>query len=310
MNTYVLASPMNNLPPDFTSAIERAFPGIGKTWLGELPGLIDAAAAKWRLTDIRPVDSLSYNFVAFALKEGKEVALKIGVPDRELLSEMAALYHFNGQGCVRLVAMDPNLHMFLVERLRPGAMLSEMKDDERTVHIACDIMERLHQSAPTGTPFIKLKEWLDGFGRLRSRFNGNTGPLPEALVQKVEELLPELYASSCPPILIHGDLHHFNILSSGEEWLAIDPKGVIGHPEYECGPFLINPWGEMTKRPDAVRITERRIAILSERLGFPRKRILDWGFCHAMLSAWWDLGPDNRTGYALEFAEMISGVKI
>jgi hypothetical protein len=53
------------------------------------------------LTDVQPVPNLSYNFVAFAKfpslfergvrGEGLNVVLKMGVPDRELKSEIAAL---------------------------------------------------------------------------------------------------------------------------------------------------------------------------------------------------------------------------
>ncbi len=44
---------------------------------------------------------------------------------------------------------------------------------------------------------------------------------------------------------MHGDFHHFNILSSERGWLVIDPKGVIGPAGYEVGPLLINPWGDL-----------------------------------------------------------------
>jgi len=35
---------------------------------------------------------------------------------------------------------------------------------------------------------------------------------------------------SALPVLLHGDLHQDNILSHGDDWLVIDPKGVIGFP--------------------------------------------------------------------------------
>jgi streptomycin 6-kinase len=31
-------------------------------------------------------------------------------------------------------------------------------------------------------------------------------------------------------VVLHADLHHFNILSSERGWIAIDPKGVTGFP--------------------------------------------------------------------------------
>jgi streptomycin 6-kinase len=300
-----------DLPTRFIKTIENTFPDEGRRWLAELPDLIQLAAKSWNLTHIIPVENLSYNFVAFAQQNEKEVVLKIGVPNRELVSEIAALNHFNGDGCVSLVKHDPDHFMFLLERLRPGEMLASLADDDLRTHIACEVMTNLWRPAPEGQPFIKLSEWFGQLKLLRPRYGGGAGPFPKDLLERAESLIPELFTTSSPPVLIHGDLHHYNILSAGENWLAIDPKGVIGHPEYECGPLLTNPIDEFLQMPDPVKITERRIAILSDRLGFSRERIRDWGLCHSVLSAWWSLTEDdNGVEYSIACAEIIAKAKI
>jgi streptomycin 6-kinase len=55
-----------------------------------------------------------------------------------------------------------------------------------------------------------------------------------------------------------------------------------------------------------MQITKRRISILSERLGFERERIREWGIAHAVLSAWWDLEDNMDWGYAMHCAEVIA----
>ena len=40
---------------------------------------------------------------------------------------------------------------------------------------------------------------------------------------------------------MHGDFHHHNLLRSQRGWLAIDPKPMLGEPEYDVPPFLWNP---------------------------------------------------------------------
>ena len=53
--------------------------------------------------------------------------------------------------------------------------------------------------------------------------------------------MSELLSSAGEPMLLHGDLHHYNILAAERQpWLAIDPKGVVGDPVYETGVFLYN----------------------------------------------------------------------
>lgn len=82
-----------NLPPEFISNIQNTFREAGYAFLEALPESIAEASAKWNLTDVQPVPTLSYNFVAFAkLKqglgdrdEGQDVVLKMGVPNHEFL---------------------------------------------------------------------------------------------------------------------------------------------------------------------------------------------------------------------------------
>jgi streptomycin 6-kinase len=296
------------LPSPFVSNIRKYF-AEGESWLSHLPTLIKMATRRWDLSEVRPVDNLSFNYVAFAKRGKEDVILKIGVINHEFFSEMTALRIFNGDGAVQLLDADEDNCMYIMERLRPGEMLVTVEDDETRTHIACDVMTRLWRYQPQGS-LIQLSDWFDGLKGLRTRFGGGTGPFPQHLVERVESLIPDLFANSSPPVLLHGDCHHFNILSSERGWLAIDPKGVIGPAGYEVGPLLMNPWGDFLDRPDPVGITERRLAILSERLGFPRERLRDWGLCHAVLSAWWDLAGDGTGGeYSIGCAEVIARAK-
>jgi streptomycin 6-kinase len=159
--------------------------------------------------------------------------------------------------------------------------------------------------------FIHLSDWFDGLKKLRAMFNGGTGPLNEKLVARAEASAKDFFTENHKPVLMHGDFHHFNILSSERGWLVIDPKGVIGPAGYEVGPFLINPWGDLLTGINQRRMTKRRIDILHEQLGFERERIREWGVAHAVLSAWWHI-EDNTGGgeFAMNFAEMIADLPL
>ncbi len=295
-----------NLPANFLHNIHNAFGEAGQRWLNELPSLLEEAAQKWDLTLGEPL-LLSYNYVCAAKRaDGSDVVLKLGVPNRELLSELNALRLFHGKGACRLLESDEERYMFLLERLRPGEMLVKLENDDERTRIAADLMQRIWQTPPKVEGFIQLSEWFAELNGLRPRYQGGTGPFPRRLVEQVESLLPGLFADSVPQILMHGDFHHFNILSSERGWLVIDPKGVIGPPGYEVGPLLTNPIPDWPHRPEAKRQTERRIAILSERLGWERETILDWGICHCLLSAWWDLTPDDSgIDYSIACADLL-----
>ena len=203
-----------NLSSDFIRTIQNTFGDDGRAWLIALPDLIDEASRRWRLTNIQPVPNLSYNFVAFAARGQENVVLKIGVPNRELTSEMSALRFFDGKGAVRLLEADEERAMFLLERLQPGEMLTTLNDDDQATHIAADVMLNLWRPAPTEGAFIQLSDWFKGFEKLRLRFEGGTGPLEKTLVERAEHSVANFFSEDYAPMLIHGDLHHYNILSS------------------------------------------------------------------------------------------------
>ena len=289
---------------------------------------MDEASARWGLTEVQPSSNLSYNFVAFAKRGNEQVVLKMGVPNSEMKSEMAALRLFNGEGACKLIDCDEEKYWMLVERLKPGVMLSTLEDDQEATHIAADLMQKIWRSpalasgasvdyGATNTflrsargEFIKLSDWFEGLKKLRPMFNGGTGPFNEKLVDRVEHSVKDFFIENHKPVLMHGDFHHFNILSSERGWLIIDPKGVIGPACYEVGPLLINPWGDLVSEKDYRGMTKRRIDILHERLGFERERIHEWGLAHAILSAWWSIEDHGDWHYALAFAEMIADLEI
>jgi streptomycin 6-kinase len=302
-----------NLPPEFVRTIEGVFGKAGKQFLANLPVLIDEAAQRWGLTDVRPSPTLSYNFVAFANRGAEQVVLKMSVPNLEAKSEVAALRLFNGEGACRLIAYDKKKCWMLLERLSPGRMLATLEDDEEATHIAADLMQKIWrplESASGLASFIQLADWFDGLKKLRSTFHGGTGPFNEKLLARVEHSVKDFFAENHTPVLMHGDFHHFNILLSERGWLIIDPKGVIGPACYEVGPLLMNPWNDLGKRKNIQPMIRRRIDILHERLGFERERLREWGLAHAILSAWWSIEDHTGADYALAFAEMIADLEL
>lgn len=297
-----------SIPHDFTSsAFARTILDLrgeaGRRWLADLPALVDECAERWSLVVAPPFPELSFNYVAPAVRaDGTPVVLKLGVPHPELTSEVAALRHYDRRGAARLLEGDEARGVLLLERLTPGTMLStrvedEAGDDAATL-IAAQVMRDLWRPPPAEASdrFTTVKRWAQGLQRLREEFDGGCGPFPRRLVEQAETLFDELLASSEAAVLLHGDLHHYNILLAGDDrWLAIDPKGVLGEPCYEVGALMRNPFG-VEEWPDLSRRLERRADILAGELGFDRQRILGWTMAQAVLSAWWSYEDSGGDG--------------
>jgi streptomycin 6-kinase len=281
-----------DLPAALCKTVAATFGKAGQQWLVDLPGLLGAAARRWELTIERPFPNLSYNYVATARRAGgQEVVLKLGVPNPELHSEATALRVFDGRGAVRLLDADPERGMLLLERLQPGHTLrsTSLLDDDQATRIAAGVMASLWRPPPENHAFVTINDWGRGFERLRARFQGGTGPFPRGMVEDAEAIYRGYQTEADKAVLLHGDLHHENILDGGDSWLAIDPKGIVGEAAYETGALLRNPISEIYDlSSNSVRL-KRRAAILGELLGFDQERILSWGFAQAVLSAWWSL---------------------
>lgn len=295
------------IPESFAQRVEGAFGKRGEVFLHALPTLIDEAVARWQLKSLRPAEHLSYNFILYARRDGAAVVLKLGVPDRELTSEIHALRAFAGRGAVRLLDGDPGRGMLLVERLKPGIQLTSVIEDAEATQIAAYVMLALLRPAPMDGGLLQLRDWFQGFQRFRTE-HGGSGPLDAALFQQAEKFAQEIMREEHRPTLIHGDLHHFNILSSGSNWVAIDPKGVVGPAAYEVGPFLMNPIGKISRRPNAAELMRNRIAILGEILGIEKERIRRCGLTHAVLSAVWSVEEGGDWKPAMEIAGLLAGL--
>ncbi len=292
-------------PPQFAQRVEGAFGERGRVFLRALPTLIKEAEIRWQLRDLRAEAKLSYNYIAYGRSGDMQVVLKVGVPDAELTSEIHALRHFAGRGAVRLIDSDAGRGMLLVERLMPGTQLTSLSNDAEATQIAAEVMLALLRPAPEDARLLQLSDWFKGFERFRLK-NGGAGPLPPALFEAAEKVGREILEEEHRPTLLHGDLHHFNILSSRGRWVAIDPKGVVGPAAYEVGPFLVNPWGEINKRPDAAEALRTRVAILGEMLGIEKQRIRRCGMTHAVLSALWSIEEGGDWRPAMECARMLA----
>jgi len=287
----------------------------GAQWLGRLPETLAACARRWSLELGRAFEPVSYNLVVAATRaDGTRAVLKVGFPGRALATEAAALRHFDGRGCARLIESDVGAGALLIERVEPGTSLvglANEAEDEEATSAAAGVMRELWRPAPERHQFPTVADWAEGFGRLRSRFGGGCGPLPEGVVAEAEALFVELLDSSGEPVLLHADLHHGNVLAAGRgRHRAIDPQGLIGEPAYEVGALLRNPLPQLFEMRRPVEVLSRRIETLAAALNLDRARVRGWGLAQAVLSAWWSI-EDHGEGWepALEFFRLLAATR-
>jgi streptomycin 6-kinase len=298
--------------PDALRATLIEMHGVeGAAWLARLPALLKSCEKRWSVRLQAPFQNLSYHYVAPATGPGgAKWVLKAGYPNPDLVAESEALQLFDGRGAVRLLQTDPDQGLLLLEQLVPGTPLTQLEDDESATSIAAQLMQQIWRPVPTQHSFPTVADWAKGLKRLRAHFNGAYGPFPPGLVERADSLFAELLASSAENMLLHGDLHHTNILSAGRQpWLAIDPKGVVGEPAYEASAFMVNPIPKLLQYANPERILRRRADQFAEALGLERARLSRWAFAQAVLSGWWSYEDHGRGWeYYIACAEILAQI--
>jgi streptomycin 6-kinase len=276
------------LPEEFVQLVRDVWGTKGQAWLARFAGERQEICERWGLTLGEPF-ALSYNYVTRAIRNtnGQPVVLKMGVPSDEFRCEVASLEYYGGRGCVSALQTDYKRCAVLLPHIFPGEMLKPLsfQNDDKATEIAASIMRQLH-AVPVQSG---LHSWptVADWGRDLVNPVHPSPHIPSDVRDHAAKLYVELCESSGPAVLLHGDLHHENILLGPNGYIAIDAKGVWGEPEYEAGALLRNPGPDIARAPDLKAVLARRLDILADETGYDRQRMKDWAFAQAVQSVVW-----------------------
>jgi streptomycin 6-kinase len=105
----------------------------GRSWIDSIPGSVEACAQAWALRLGRPYpDSCVSLVLPVERADGTPAVLKVQFPHRECEHEAVALWAWDGEGTVRLLAHDSPRHALLLERCTPGTHLRELRTSTPT----------------------------------------------------------------------------------------------------------------------------------------------------------------------------------
>ena len=259
--------------------------------------------ARWALElDGEPfVTGYSKSLLAPVRRGGIPAMLKIATDADERRGALQMVW-WTGEGAAPVLAHDREA--LLMVRLAGPRSLADMaregRDDEAT-RTLCAVADRLHALRRGGPPagLIPLRRW---FRALAPAAAAQGGVLAGALATA-----ETLFAEPQGWCVLHGDLHHANVLDGGElGWLAIDPKGLFGERAYDYANILCNPDGPTAIAPGRLAA---QAAVIAEAARLPLKRVLAWTHAHAGVSAAWCIKDGFDPTAALAIAE-IAGAEL
>jgi streptomycin 6-kinase len=242
---------------DESAWLDAAPWGITHRVAERLRATAEQVAHEWRVPLGERLPAGRFSFVAFA---GDDAVLKVTpVEDDEADHEADALELLDGDGAVRVLRRDTARRAILMERARPGHDASRLPEAD-AIRVAVAATKRFWRPATRGSPFRWIGDhvprWLDNAG-------------DHYLVRQAKEIYATMHPSDTT--LVHGDFHHHNLLSHGRGWVVIDPKPMVGEPEFDAPTFLWNPIGHHPTRESV----ERWIAAFADA-GLDAKLLRKW----------------------------------
>ncbi|HKY03399.1 MAG TPA: aminoglycoside phosphotransferase family protein [Blastocatellia bacterium] len=234
------------------------------------------------------------SFLAFGARDNRPVVLKVVRRPGDEWRSGEVLRAFDARAVARVYEYAEGA--VLMERLNPGTQLVALTlegRDEQATEIIADVIQRMSHPGSPSEGFVTVADRGRGFERYLA---SGDDQIARGLVEQGQELYFRLCSSQRGVRLLHGDLHHYNILFDIKRgWTAVDPKGVLGELEYEVGASLRNPY-EMPESFASREAVLARLKLYESRLKLDRDRALGWGFAQAILSAIWAV----EDGYAID----------
>jgi streptomycin 6-kinase len=207
---------------------------------------------------------------------------------------------WDGHGAARVLAQDGNT--VLLERAVGARSLADFarsgRDDEAS-RIICGVVADLHAVRKKPPPdLVPLTQWFRELAPAAAAQGG--------ILLRCAEVARELLAAPMDIVVLHGDIHHGNVLDFGDHgWLAIDPKGLIGEHGFDYANIFCNPDHETAT---ATGRLARQVDIVANAAGLNPTRLLEWIIAWSGLSAAWSISDGESPDTALEIAECAAAV--
>jgi streptomycin 6-kinase len=223
--------------------------------------------------------------------DGQAAMLKIAGHEEEEHGG-ALMAWWGGEGAARVLQIEGRA--ILLERLSGGRDLATMAgtgEDDAATRVLCETAMRLHapRSASPPATLVPLDRWHRSLAQAAARLGG--------LFAEAWPVAQDLLAHPSGAVVLHGDLHHDNVLDGGPRgWLAIDPKGLIGERGFDYANLFRNPDADIALKPGRLA---RQARIVAETAALEPGRLLAWVFTYAVLGAAWSLEDANDADAAV-----------
>ncbi|MBK5250034.1 MAG: phosphotransferase [Actinomycetales bacterium] len=269
--------------------------------MARLPELVERAVQRWGLTLGAPFGVGTAAWTAPGTTgDGTPIVLKVVFPHDEAQHESTALALWHARAAVELLASDPQDWALLLRRAHPGTLLlHDGSPPEVRLAAALEVLRDLHRAPAAGSGLPLLSDVSAIWSRIATERANRWARLYQPYRADVSYGLELLSAFASPGVMpgptvvLHGDFNPGNILLDAPgkltpQWLAIDPKPMLGDPAFDLWP-LLSQVDHPFAHPDPVAVLAPRVELASATLGIPFVRICEWAAARTVESVLWQV---------------------
>lgn len=293
------------MPTDIIA--ERFLKKLGAERYNERIRVVEKYRKLWELSEIEFQKSLSTNSLIFyaVSKQYGRVILKALINngfDKEIL----ACKLFQGENFCKIYEYSLEDQVYIMERIMPADTLYESAPRNDRIKIVGRIFKGLHKTDIPDSAFPTYSEWFEA-GKEGTKNRKDCEELYQYLYS-AERMLADINQKYSRNLLLHGDLHHENILKNENgSYTVIDPKGVIGDPVFDLSRFILDEFrDDLTSEPKDVIIDF--VQKLGDSVGIPCEILLRCLYIETVI---WLFREELANGESLEECrQLITNMKV
>lgn len=293
------------MPTDIIA--ERFLKKLGAERYNERIRVVEKYRKPWELSEIEFQKSLSTNSLIFyaVSKQYGRVILKALINngfDKEIL----ACKLFQGENFCKIYEYSLEDQVYIMERIMPADTLYESAPRNDRIKIVGRIFKGLHKTDIPDSAFPTYSEWFEA-GKEGTKNRKDCEELYQYLYG-AERMLADINQKYSRNLLLHGDLHHENILKNENgSYTVIDPKGVIGDPVFDLSRFILDEFrDDLISEPKDVIIDF--VQKLGDSVGIPCEILLRCLYIETVI---WLFREELANGESLEECQqLITNMKV
>ena len=255
--------------------------------------MLNKAINKWELSNLKCINCSESKLVysVYSNIYGNCI-LKIDL-NNNLETEFSYLNCFKDTCVCKVYGYDKEINALLLEKIIPGATLRSEMSLEKRLNVYYHLLCYLHKSTDTQFDCPTYQDWFKAVLKNITEINKEF----ELKLIEANSICNMMFEKYKNHMVLHGDLHHDNILLNDKgNYVIIDPKGVIGPPILELGRFILNEL-DLGNNVKSIEHVKEVVIEISKLFNYEFKDVVKVFYIETVLANAWNIEDGLSVNY-------------